>query len=214
MDFNNDNFCTLYIVRHGETEWNAQHIVMGQKDSPLTELGLKQAEALKKIFYDVHFDAAYSSDLLRTKRTAEIIALEKNLAIETRQLLRERSYGHFEGKPAAEYRESIKHLLAKWQKLSDKKRWTFKFSDDIESDAEVAGRFITILREIAAINQGKTVLIVAHGACLRTFLVHIGFASSSELPSGSISNGGYVKILSDGLDFIVKKAVGLKMVKS
>src|SRR3989338_4409878 len=194
MDFNNDNFCTLYIVRHGETEWNVKEIVMGQSDSPLTANGVKHAEKIKEIFRDIHFDAVYSSDLLRTKRTAEIITLEKNLAIETRQLLRERAYGHFEGKPAADYRESVKHLLDQWQKLLEKERRAFKFSADIESDDEVVGRYITMLREIAVLNQGKNVLIGSHGTCMRTFLVHIGFASSRELPSGSCVNGSYVKV--------------------
>ncbi|OGL81036.1 hypothetical protein A2936_00355 [Candidatus Uhrbacteria bacterium RIFCSPLOWO2_01_FULL_47_25] len=186
---------------------------MGQKDLPLTIRGKRQAEELKNIFHSTSFDAVYSSDLLRTVKTAEIITAEKQLAIKTSQLLRERSYGRFEGRPAIKYRENIKHLLDELKQLSDAEKPAFKFADDVESDLELASRFIRFLREIAVIHPKETVLVSSHGGCIRTFLVHIGYASYHELPSGSCANGSYIKILSDGLDFIVKEAVGIKITK-
>lgn len=76
-----NNYCTLYIARHGQTEWNAKGILMGQKDSPLTDLGVQQACDLAKELANVHFDAIFSSDLLRAQRTAQIVKLERDLAI-------------------------------------------------------------------------------------------------------------------------------------
>lgn len=210
MQGKNDNYCTLYIVRHGETEWNKSGVVMGQKDSPLTAEGVEQAQATAEQLKDIHFDSIFSSDSLRAHRTAEIIKLERQLAIETSKLLRERSYGHFEGKSVAGYREAVKHLLEKAKRLPEKEQWKFKFGEDIESDEEVVSRFITQIREIAVSYPNKTVLIITHGGCIRTFLMHTGYFKYGELPAGSFQNAGYVKVLSDGVDFFIKEVKGIK----
>ena len=81
MRQNDKNLCTLYLVRHGETEWNKTGIVMGQLDSPLTEAGLGQAKTTAQELKGVNFDAIFSSDLHRAHKTAEIIKLERELVI-------------------------------------------------------------------------------------------------------------------------------------
>ena len=83
-----NNLTTFYIVRHGQTEWNVLHRIQGQLDSSLTEQGKQEAKETAKKLKDVHFDVIYSSDLLRSKHTAEIIALEKKLEIMTTKALR------------------------------------------------------------------------------------------------------------------------------
>ena len=55
------NYCTLYLARHGETEWNVARTVIGQKDSPLTEKGILQAEETAETLRNVKFDAIFSS---------------------------------------------------------------------------------------------------------------------------------------------------------
>ncbi|MFD2882332.1 histidine phosphatase family protein [Paenibacillus rhizoplanae] len=52
---------TVYITRHGQTEWNVQKRMQGHQDSPLTPLGVQQAEWLSKSLLDVHLDAVYAS---------------------------------------------------------------------------------------------------------------------------------------------------------
>lgn len=64
---------TVYITRHGQTEWNVQKRMQGHQDSPLTPLGVQQAEWLGKSLQDVHLDAVYASSSPRALRTAEII---------------------------------------------------------------------------------------------------------------------------------------------
>ena len=215
MEKHEENYCTLYLVRHGETEWNTQDIIQGKfSDSPLTECGVRQAEELRAKLNNVNFDAVYSSDLLRAKRTAQIIALEKQLAVTTSNLLRERSYGKFEGKSISEYRAGIKHLLEKFNKLSDEERITFKFAEDIESNDELISRFITFLREVAISHLGQTVLIITHGGCLKTFLIHTGFVAANEIPLKACANCCYAKVSSDGLEFNVLEIEGIKILKS
>jgi broad specificity phosphatase PhoE len=207
---NNDNFCTLYLVRHGETEWNKNGIIQGQLDSPLTNEGIKQVQQIANELKDIHFDAIFSSDLHRAYKSADIINIERQLVIQTSKALRERSWGHYEGTSREEYWKKFQHLMDKVKELSEKEQTKFKFDYDIESEEDVIGRFFTQLREIAVAYPSKNVLIVSHGGCLRTFLTHLGFAKYGELPMGSFSNAGYIKVLCDGIDFFIQEVKGVK----
>ena len=83
---NKENYCTLYLVRHGETEWNVKKINQGQSESALTEVGIEQAKETGEKLKHIKFDAIFSSDLSRTQRTAEIIKLDRELVIKTSEL--------------------------------------------------------------------------------------------------------------------------------
>ena len=211
---NSKNYCTLYLVRHGETEWNLKNITQGHSDSSLTKEGVKQALALAEELKGVHFDAIFSSDLSRAQRTAEIIKLDRDVTIQTSLLLRERNFGSFEGKSGEEFREQFKDKIEESNNLlSDADHWGFRFSNDIETDGELVERFISELRRIALTYPSKTVLVVTHGGCIRTFLVKIGYKSRKELPPGSFQNAGHVKVISDGIDFLVQEAKGIQSAK-
>lgn len=207
---NNNNFCTLYLIRHGETEWNKIGIIQGQSDSALTEEGEKQVKQTSSELKNIQFDAIFSSDLHRAYKTAEIINLERELVIQTSKALRERNYGHYEGTSREEYRNKFQHLMDKVKELSREEQSKFKFDYDIESEEDVIARFITQLREIAIAYPRKNILVVSHGGCLRTFLTHLGWAKYGELPMGSFSNAGYIKVLCDGIDFFIKEVKGVK----
>lgn len=203
-----ETFCTLYLVRHGQSEGNRDDFVQGHKDYPLTQQGIQEAELTRNQLKDIVFDACYSSDLVRAKRTAEIMSLEKQLAVQTSVLLRERAFGPFQGMKRSEAR--VQDLLKKLERLPDHERWDFRLHKEIETTSEVVSRFITILREIALSHLGKTVLVVTHGGCIRSFLMRLGFATYEELDRQSFVNGGYLKVTSDGIDFTIKEAPGLK----
>ena len=200
---------TFYIVRHGQTEWNVSKRIQGQLDSPLTEQGLEEARKLAKKLNNVAFDFVFSSDLLRAKRTAEILKLERKLIIMTSKALRERSFGEHHGILATEYRERIEKLLEEYVKLSIEEKWKYKFGNSYESDEEMVARFINFLREIAVVYEGKKVLIVTHGGPMRTFLMKLGFAEFGKLTPGTFRNSGYMVVQSDGVDFFLKKVEGI-----
>lgn len=202
-------YTTFYIVRHGETIWNKEGRLQGQLDSPLTENGLAQAKTVAWKLKDVNFDAMFSSDLLRAKRTAEIIALEHELAVDTTEALRERKFGQVEGKTHAELRKDLKEIMEKFDAMPPSEKFTYRFVDDMESDDEVATRFIIYLREMAVAYAGKTILLVCHGGLMRAFLIKIGFGSHEELPPGTIDNTAFFALESDGIDFIVKETDGI-----
>src|SRR3712207_672560 len=87
----------LLLIRHGETDWNAEKRLQGHLDIPLNATGLRQADALGKALRDEAIDAVISSDLQRAVRTAEPIARSHGISIRIETSLRERCYGALEG---------------------------------------------------------------------------------------------------------------------
>lgn len=202
----NNKLTTFYIVRHGETDWNTQKKIQGQTDIPLNEKGEAQAKALAKKFDAIEFDLAFSSDLIRVKRTTEIIALEHRLAVETTKLLRERDFGKYEG----QHSEVLRSYLANLKKVSHQERFTHRIEEGVENDEELATRILTFLREIAISNPAKKILIGTHGGVLRTILVHLGYFSYQDLEKQHPVNGAHVILESDGIDFFIKEVEGIE----
>ncbi len=203
-----DNFCTIYLVRHGESEGNIGKIVGG--NPPLTENGRSQAAETGKKLRDVHFDAAFSSTLLRAKQTAEIIAIEKDLAVETRDVIRERSYGPLEGSSVDKLDEKIKEMRAGLETLVDEAKLHNIYPEGVENNENMAGRMITFIREIAAAYPGKTVLVVSHGGIIRAFLIHLGFGTYESFRPMDIMNTAFAKISTDGVEFKILETDGIK----
>ncbi len=205
-------FTTFYLVRHGESEANVlmesgQRLEKGLNwNVDLTDRGVQQATEKFEKFKEIHFDAAFSSDLLRAKRTAEIIAAERDLVVITTEAIRESnasSYYYFDPEKAAKLRDLLKTL-------SEEQRMVYSDAPDMETYEAAASRLIRFMREAAVAYPGKTVLIVAHGTIMRAFLIKIGFGSFTELPSRAISNTGYAVVKSDGLEFEVTETNGIE----
>jgi len=205
-----ETYAHFYIVRHGQSLGNVQNTIQGQTSSPLTEEGEKQAARMADVLKDVHVDLVFSSDLIRAQRTAEIIALEKQLAVNTSELLREHRMGQWEGQNGDVYREQNKELLARYEELPEGEKWKFKVSDDVESDEETIARFMTFLRETAVTYPGKTILVATHGGVMRCLLVHLGWATHKQLPIRSVENTALIRLKSDGVDFYIEEVRGAK----
>lgn len=202
-----NDLTTFYLTRHGQTEWNEKKILQGQLDSALTELGINQAKDLAQKLRNIEFDLVFSSDLLRAKRTAEIVTLERNLEIKTSKLLRERHFGHLQGS-----RESKSSDWDKaYTKLTDKQKFTYKLTPKIESDEELVERLFQFIRETAVGYPGKKILVVTHGGIIRTALYKFGFADYKALVPGCVKNTGFVKLDSDGIDFFVREVSGVQL---
>ena len=102
----------IYMVRHGETQWNTEGRIQGQTNIPLSEVGKNQARLAADRLATVTFDAVYSSDLDRTLETAKIITESTNLKIITNPSLRERFFGIFEGLTIKEREDTYPELFA------------------------------------------------------------------------------------------------------
>ena len=95
----------IYIVRHGETEWNAEGRIQGHTDIGLSDRGREQAQATARRLAEVPFAVAYSSDMSRTRDTARIILGERDIPLHSVPELREYHKGVFEGLTVQQYRQ-------------------------------------------------------------------------------------------------------------
>jgi broad specificity phosphatase PhoE len=206
---NSSQNCTIYLVRHGKTDWNDQKLVQGHTDIPLNLEGQASARELATEFRGIKFNKVYSSDLSRARETAEIISLEHQLAVETTKALRERNFGNLEGKSHSVFPE-LNQLL---NSLDDETRYSYKSDSntEMESDEEIMGRFLVFLRECAIANLGKTILMATHGGTIRAFLIKLGVLSYARSEDKvEIRNLAFVKLESDGVDFFVKETSGIE----
>ncbi len=201
---------TIYIVRHGETNYNVNGIIQGQTDSPLTLKGIRQAKQLAKVFEKVQFDIAFSSDLPRAFKTAEIIISSRKVNIMKSKYLRERNYGEYDGKHFSFYVEKRKNFLNKLKGLNQIEKRKLKLADDIESDEEVSSRFIKILNKLIKKHTNKTILIATHGGIMRSFLNHLNWNGKEDLKSGAIKNTGYIKLYIEDTNYFVEEVVGVE----
>lgn len=159
----------LYLIRHGQTEWNLEGRWQGQMDSNLTPLGVAQAKAAARRLEHTQFDTLYSSDLGRTFSTAKEIAAVTGHEILPENRLRERKGGLMEGHTLAEARVKFpEHFdVEMHQRSAD-----FAFPGG-ESEIELRDRAVDVLRELAQRHPGERIVAVSHGAILNTFLRHV-----------------------------------------
>lgn len=202
--------CTFYIVRHGQSVANRDKIIAGQMDSPLTELGKKQALEAKEKLSDVKFDIVYSSDLVRAIETASIIM--GNTVDRRHQLksLRERSYGKIEGKPSELWSKIYNEFDTMYGSLDLEERWTKDYADYIENNKQLYDRFMDGLKSIALNQPNKTVLIGTHGGCIRMSLIGLGYIEESKLPTGGFANSGHIVLDFEDNKFSIKKVEGIQ----
>lgn len=206
-----DTYCTMYIVRHGQSEANVNDLY--GLDTPLTKKGIREAKETSKTLQSVHFDGVFSSDYLRAKQTAEIIALEHKLAVTTKTELREKFMGTLEGRVSKEAKEELKELFHMRNTLPYEKWKTVRIVEGAETDDEMMQRFIVVLREIAIAYVSKTVLIGSHVSLMKTLLIHLGLMTHNQMNGESIENGGYIKLRCDGVDFFIDEIKGLREYK-
>ena len=161
---NTTNRTELWLVPHGQTDWNLEKKSMGHKDVPLNKTGTQQAQATANYFFQEHqakpFSAIYSSDLSRAHATAQAIAHKLNLAVHDDTNLREGSGGIFEGYTHQEIRQKFPDVIAHLDKDP-----TF-LVPGAETKEQVTKRVVEALKELVKKNQGKRIIVVTHGGCL------------------------------------------------
>lgn len=137
---------TLLLVRHGETDWNAEGRLQGHTDRPLNPYGREQAKALAERLAGDGIGAVYASDLSRARETAEIVGRRLGLTVVIDPDLREKNWGSWEGLTGTE-RERVEYVG--------------------ETTEEHAERIIRAVRRIAERHPDERVLVVTHGGSVR-----------------------------------------------
>lgn len=158
----------LVFVRHGETESNAEKRFMGHLDSPLSAFGRRQASAVAARLSRTHVDAIYASDLGRAAATAAKIGTACNLPVVYDVRLRERHAGIFQGLTHTEARKKFPIDYAETENPSPESAIPCG-----ESAVDVRTRFLPFLDEVCQHHAGQTVVLVTHGAFIRTVLWHV-----------------------------------------
>ncbi|MGD0656893.1 MAG: histidine phosphatase family protein [Syntrophorhabdales bacterium] len=102
----------IYVVRHGETEWNKEEIFRGRKDIPLNEAGKRQAEKVSLYFSQRHINRIVSSPLVRALQTAEPISKTAAVAVEAMEEFTDINFGIWEGLPLREVEERYRLILS------------------------------------------------------------------------------------------------------
>jgi 2,3-bisphosphoglycerate-dependent phosphoglycerate mutase len=151
----------ITVVRHGETEWNKLGLHQGFLDSPLTGLGIEQAQNVAVALRKFGFSSLYSSDLGRALQTAEIINRELNQNIIVDQRLRERNLGGLQGLTLAEFQEIYPEDFLKYST-----RDPGYILPQGESIRQCYERSIACFEELAERHKNQNILIVTHGGIL------------------------------------------------
>lgn len=158
----------IIIIRHGETEWNQSGRFQGHSDVPLSEEGRAQAEALGRNLIVDQVDVIYASDLIRAMETAAPLAARFGLKVIADPLLRELNFGAWEGRSFTEVNADSPDTMKEFYR--DPERAAIPESEPFpDFQKRVAGR----VREIAAAECGKRVVIVSHGASIRILLADL-----------------------------------------
>ena len=155
-----------FIVRHGETEWNAQGRIQGHTDISLSDIGIQQSRLVAQRLAGVSLDVAYSSDLARAWHTARIVLDQRDVPLNSNEGLRERFYGVFEGLTVEERQAQFPDEFA----ASLIKDLEFA-SPGGESALGTLRRMTGVIGEIKERHLNETVLIVGHGGSLRSAII-------------------------------------------
>ncbi|SFI55395.1 Broad specificity phosphatase PhoE [Paenibacillus sp. UNC496MF] len=148
------------LIRHGQTAWNELGKIQGRTDIPLNQEGVRQARALanRLTTEPLKWDAVVSSDLMRARQTAGIIAEALGIPLlEPDARLRERYYGDVEGTTEA---DRLSRWGADWKKLDHGQ----------ENDEQLRNRALAFVEEAAATMPDRDLLVVTHGSLLSQLL--------------------------------------------
>ncbi len=193
---------TLWLVRHGESTWNAQRRMQGWADPPLTERGRWQARQAAQRLADLPLTAIYSSTQQRATATAHEIAGVTGLEVQTDERLREQGFGEATG------------MVWNWEDVAD--RWPEAveaaergesirpYIPGTEAMDVLTGRVEAAFAEIRTRHPDEAVVVVAHGGVLRAYLAPL-LHSDNYLANLHLGNGSLSLVIFDERDWATVK---------
>jgi broad specificity phosphatase PhoE len=185
---------TIFLVRHGATEWNIDKRAQGHADIDLNAEGHRQAVSAAQELSHLEIDAVYSSDLKRATDTAAPIASAHGLEVKTDKRFREIDQGDWEGL-------TVDEIMAKWPDLWGPARH-YNARPGGESPQQVRDRSLEALRDVVAAHPDRSVVVVSHGGTIRWLSAEaLGYDEYRSRRIRGLGNGAIVAVkahLDDG----------------
>ncbi|MYM19144.1 histidine phosphatase family protein [Brevibacterium sp. 5221] len=192
----------LFLVRHGQTAYNAQRRFQGQIDVALNERGEAQAQAIAAhLAATESIDRIVASDLTRARQTAQAIGRAAGVDVEFDPGLREITVGEWEGLDRDEIHAQWPDLLAEWNAGADMR------PPGGESRNE-AGRRVAdaVERLVDQAGEDEVLVIVAHGAVIRgTAEIFLGLVDSPRATLGVLDNCDYAEFARRGSLWVLRR---------
>ena len=183
----------LLMVRHGQSQWNLEGRIQGQTDVPLSELGVRQAEAVGNRLATEVIGAVYASPLRRAMHTAEVIDRHHGLGIRIEPVLTEIDHGLWQGRTEAEIEETDGERLRQWQLVPGRVQMP-----DGERLYDVRRRALGTIRTIAASHPGRSIVIVSHELVIKIVLAEVLGMDYDHLGRFAIANTSLSIVECDG----------------
>lgn len=187
----------IYLVRHGETDWNKEFRFRGSADIPLNDFGRKLAVLTSEGLKDVPFEGAFCSPLNRAVETAQTIIRDRQISLTQDKRIVEVCFGIMEGRNYVEAPKNPENPICNFLKHPDK----YRAPEGAESFEEIYARSGAFMNEVIRPleNQYETILIVAHGALNRSILNQVAGIPLKDFWSIKLPNCAVSKLeLKDG----------------
>lgn len=190
----------LYLVRHGQTDWNLAGRLQGQTDIPLNDTGRQQAEEARQRLSGVSFDAVYSSPLTRAVETAVLVSGWPRERIQIDERIKEIAFGDWEGKAPRTLGPEFASFFA------DPAR--FVPAAGGESLPDLMQRVSGFTQYVKQAHRGQTVLAVSHGAALHALLTAELGLDMKDYWSVGLGNCAAAELELVGERFVLKATSG------
>lgn len=171
----------IFLIRHGQTDWNREQRIMGARPIPLNVMGIQQSEAMGRVLKTVKLKAIYSSPLRRALQTAKAIARGSTLKVVEAPEVQEINYGQWVGKKFSEVKNEPAYLTYH----SSPRDAEIPGGEKMEDVHRRAVGFIETLRKRH--KEGK-VVVVSHADVIKTILVHYLDLSLNDILKIRIDN--------------------------
>ncbi|MEL0638865.1 histidine phosphatase family protein [Marinomonas sp. TI.3.20] len=182
------NKTNIFLVRHGQTTWNAEGRLQGQKNSVLTETGRHQAAQAKMSLEQYEIHKAFVSPLQRAQDTSKIILEDRNVDVVIVESLKEINLGPWEGKTKMETQQSHPEQYQQF--------WTYPGQFRLpgaESFEQLKSRVVAALDDIFLKEKGKNILVVSHWMVIKTAFAHYTATPLNDLANiPDPKNGAFI----------------------
>ncbi len=199
----------IYLVRHGETDWNRDKRFQGQTDIPLNQTGRDQAQLIIPYMSRLKIETVFSSNLSRAVETAEIATADLKLHIQKDTRLRETNIGEAEGLTFDDLEQKYGvDGIGRWRSYEER-QLDFKYPKG-ETKREMMFRIREVILEIAQTSNRQNIAVFAHGMVMRalTFAFHQGVSWDHQVfANGSIHHFSWDEIRPEYLKYHGKISV-------